>query len=108
MTSTSKFYQAILPAEPGTATLFVEDDQTGRLAIGERVLAWAIERCPARGTTVRPITATGEFAAEFLLAPDGRVQGASGVFPDLDAANAPAECAWRVRVAETYSRRTKP
>lgn len=106
MSTNSKFYQAVLPAEPGTLTLYQEDDTTGRLAKGERVLAWAVERCPARGTTVRPITASGELAAaEFLLTPDGRVEGASGTFDDLEQANAPDQCAWRVQAEGMHGQR---
>lgn len=101
----SKFYQTVIPAEPGTHTLFVDED--GSLRKGDRVIGWAIERFHDRGygesacTIATTITAHGDTDdSGFVLMPDGRVEGPWDAWVCLDEANAPDKCAERVRREE--------
>lgn len=104
--STPKFSQFVIPAEPGTFAL-CQDDETGSLIKCVRVIAWAIERFHDRGydesacTIASAITAHGHLdGADFILTPDGSVEGLSDCYVSLDEANAPDQCAKRVRREE--------
>ena len=106
----SKFYQTVIPAEPGTYTLS-EERGTGRLRKDFRVIAWAIERFHDRGfdysgcTITSPVVA-GDSAGEdwYVLMPDGRVEGDAVNYDSLAEANEPGACAERCRHREARER----
>lgn len=104
--STPKFSQFVIPAEPGTFALY-QDHGGGYLMQGGRVIAWAIERFHDNGydesacTIVSAITAHGHLdGADFILMPDGSVEGRSDCYFSLEHANAPDQCVERVRREE--------